>query len=454
MGRVGRLLVVGGVAAGLSAAARARRAAPGLEITVIEQGAAISHAACGVPFVVSGEVADPASLVPHTPESFANEHGVRVLTRHRATEILHSRRSLVVHDLEAGGRKRIEYDRLVLATGAEAKIPFKVRSNVEGLFTVRNLDDALALTGWLEGERPAEAAVIGAGIQGLEWVDALLRRGLRVTLIERRTEVATRCDRAIGALVRERLGGRGVRVMTGAAVEGIKTGSGRAIRALATDGGKIECGVAVVACGVAPRVELALTAGIILDPCGAIAVDGTMQTNVTGIYAAGDCVCVPHLVTGSPYYQPTGALAVKTGRIAGTNAAGKYAAFSGALGTQAVVAVDYELGVTGLNLAEAELLRLRPVAVTVRAPERARYIGAGDLTVHLVGDAGSGRLIGAQLFGARGVVGRLGTLTAAISARLPIEELAMLDLPYAPKASPVWDPLHIAAGELLKKLKS
>jgi pyruvate/2-oxoglutarate dehydrogenase complex dihydrolipoamide dehydrogenase (E3) component len=341
-----------------------------------------------------------------------------------------------------------------LATGAEAKIPFKVRSNVEGLFTVRNLDDALALTGWLEGERPAEAAVIGAGIQGLEWVDALLRRGLRVTLIERRTEVATRCDRAIGALVRERLGGRGVRVMTGAAVEGIKTGSGRAIRALATDGGKIECGVAVVACGVAPRVELALTAGIILDPCGAIAVDGTMQTNVTGIYAAGDCICVPHLVTGSPYYQPTGALAVKTGRIAGTNAAGKYAAFSGALGTQAVVAVDYELGVTGLNLAEAELLRLRPVAVTVRAPERARYIGAGDLTVHLVGDAGSGRLIGAQLFGARGVVGRLGTLTAAISARLPIEELAMLDLPYAPKASPVWDPLHIAAGELLKKLKS
>ena len=453
MGRGGRLVVIGGVAAGLSAAARAKRVDSSLDITVIEQGTGISHASCGLPFLIAGEIGDAESLVSYSPQRFESERGVRVLTNHRAVEISHAGRQVVVHDLRAGERKRVEYDRLVLATGAVPRLPFEVQQDTKGVFVVRNLDDAVALKMWLEKQRPCEAAVIGAGVQGLEWADALQKRGLKVTLIERRGFVATRCDPEIGALVRSALQDADVRVKTGATVLGVETDSGGSISTVSTDSGAVPCGVAIVSCGVEPRADLAREAGIILDRCGAIAVDETMETNIRGIYAAGDCACTNHLVTGAPYYQPTGALAVKTGRIAGSNAAGRHAAFSGGLATQAVVASDYELGITGLNSEEAERCRLRPVAVNVRARERAGYIaGAENLTVRLIADAESKRLIGAQLFGKQGVTGRLGVLTAAIASRMPLDELASLDLPYAPKASPVWDPLHIAAGELLKLL--
>lgn len=430
MGRGERLVAIGGVAAGLSAAARAKRVDPSLEITVIERGAGISHASCGLPFLIAGDVRNAETLVSSSPQQFERERGIRVLTNHEAVEIVHSGRQLVVHDLQVGERKRVDYDRLVLATGASPRIPFEVGENDRGVFAVRSLDDALALNAWLESEKPSEAVVIGSGVQGLEWADALQKRSLKVTLIERRGFVATRCDPEIGALVRSALQEAGVRVLTGSAVLGVETGTGGSISSVITDAAVVPCGVAIVSCGAEPRVDLARRAGIILDRCGAIAVDETMETSVRGIFAAGDCACVKHLVTGAPYYQPTGALAVKTGRIAGANAAGRYAAFPGALATQAVVASDYELGMTGLNSEEAERGRLKPVAVTVRAPEKARYLtGAGDLTVRLIADADSRRLIGAQLYGKRGVTGRLGVLAAA-----------------------VWDPIHIATGELLKKL--
>jgi len=422
-----KLLVIGGVAAGLSAAAKARRCERELEITVVERGETISHALCGLPFLVAGEVSDPGALLSYTPERFERERGVRVLTRHTAVEIVPTQKVVLVDDLEGGGRKRLPFDRLVIAVGAEPRIPLETPPGLRGMFAVRSIDDALALNAWLEREKPSQAAVIGAGMQGLEWVDALRRRGLQVTLFERLTSAAARCDAEIGDLVRERLSAVGVKVEIGAEVTAVESGADGKIKSVITRDGVFPCGVAVVAAGVEPRTELAERAGVRLDPCGAIGVDETMETSVRGIFAAGDCACVRHIVTGASCYQPTGALAVKSGRVAGSNAAGRYAVFPGTLGTQAASIADHELVVTGLNSSEAE-----------------QYS-------RLIADADSKRLLGAQLFGPGGTILRAGLLAAVITSRMPLPELAMLDLPYAPLVSPPWDPIHIAVSELLKK---
>ncbi|HLY16160.1 MAG TPA: FAD-dependent oxidoreductase [Bryobacteraceae bacterium] len=420
-----RLLVIGGVAAGLSAAARARRIAPSLEIVVLEKGADISYGACGLPYFIEGRVPRPEQLIVHTPEYFRKERNITVRTGARVTSISHARREAVLE-----GGEHVRYDRLVIATGARPRA-----TEFEGptVFTLHTLEDAGRLKTFLRDRQPKRALVVGAGYIGLEAADALRRNGLAVTVVERSPHVLSRADAELTAAVRERMERFRVELR---------------LNAPATDARGSD--LVIVAAGLQPNVELAAEAGIELGRTGAIRVDQHMETSLAGIYSAGDCAEALHLVTERPAYVPLGTTANKMGRVAGANAAGRRERFGGIVGTAIVNIFGLGVAITGLSLEQARREGFSPVAVRITAPSRAGYFGGKPLTVELLADKGTRRLLGATLWGEDGVEGRVNVIATALYNRMRVEDLEQLDLAYAPPFATVWDPVLIAAQQLSK----
>jgi len=422
-----RLLVIGGVAAGLSAAARARRLDPSLEITVLEKGATISYGACGLPFYLEGRVRRASDLVVYTPEYFRKERNILVRTDARVDTISHARREVIL-----GGGERVRYDRLVIATGAR---PHTLELTGAPVFTLHTLEDAERLQAFLRTRQPKRALVAGAGYIGLEVAEALRRNGLGVTVVEESAHVLRRGDGELTNAVRARLEQFRVELQ---------------LNTRATDARGYD--LAVQAAGVRPNVELATEAGVETGRTGAIRVDEHMETNLTGVYAAGDCAEAPHLVTGRPAYIPLGTTANKMGRIAGANAAGRRERFSGVVGTAIVNVFGLGVAITGLSMEQAGREAFAPVSARITAPGRAGYFDGRPLTVELVADRGSRRLLGGCVWGEDGVEGRINVIATALHSRLRIEELEQLDLAYAPPFATAWDPVLIAAQRLLKLL--
>jgi NADPH-dependent 2,4-dienoyl-CoA reductase/sulfur reductase-like enzyme len=449
--RGGKLVIIGGLAAGLSAAGRARRLDPGLAITVLEAGEAIAYGVCGLPFVVSRRIPSVDNLVFQSPEQYANERNVDVRVRTRAVNIRPVERRVVIeHD---NSRSNFDYDRLVIATGAIPIVPFEVPPGARGIFTLRALQDAVDINAWIEEEQPRAATVIGAGVLGLEMADVLHARGLEISMVEKATRPAPWTDPETSSQVSNLLRASGVKFYPGIRIGGIELGRKKQVRSLVLDNTEVPCDMVIVAAGATPNTRIAKDAGIFLDDDGAIAVDGRMLTNVDGIYAAGDCIAVKNCITGKLQYQPTASIAVKCGRVAGTNAAGFHEEFPGALNTRAITLFGRELASAGLSLEEAKEFRFKPVVVSISAQGNPAYMGEEpDTLVRLIADADRKFLIGAQLFGPQGAILRLGILAAAITAQVKLEELAACDLPYAPTVSSVIDPIQVAARELLKKL--
>src|SRR4051812_38763357 len=294
------LVVIGGVAAGLSAAARARRIDPRLPITVLEKGPVISYGACGLPYLVEGRVHKPEQLIVYTPEYFRKERNIEVRTGARVVSIQHPRREVV---LDSG--ERVRYERLVIATGARCDTLRIEGADRPHVFSLHTLDDAERMKAFLRERRPQSAAIVGAGYIGVEAADALRRRGLRVTIHER-SDHALRDDPEFSAAVRRQLELHGVELRTGSAVGSVD---------------HLSADMVVIAAGFKPNVELAPEAGVDIGRSGAIRTDERMETNIRGVYAAGDCAEVHHLVTGRPTYIPLGTTANKAGRVAGANAA-------------------------------------------------------------------------------------------------------------------------------------
>ncbi|HTQ53487.1 MAG TPA: FAD-dependent oxidoreductase [Bryobacteraceae bacterium] len=422
-----RLLVIGGVAAGLSAAARARRLDPSLEITVLEKGATISYGACGLPFYLEGRVRRASDLVVYTPEYFRKERNILVRTDARVDTISHARREVILD-----GGERVRYDRLVIATGAR---PHTLELTGAPVFTLHTLEDAERLRAFLRTRQPKRALVAGAGYIGLEIAEALRRNGLGVTVVEESAHVLRRGDGELTNAVRTRLERFRVELQ---------------LNTRATDARGYD--LAVQAAGVRPNVELATEAGVETGRTGAIRVDEHMETNLTGVYAAGDCAEAPHLVTGRPAYIPLGTTANKMGRIAGANAAGRRERFSGVVGTAIVNVFGLGVAITGLSVEQAGREAFAPVSARITAPGRAGYFDGRPLTVELVADRGSRRLLGGCVWGEDGVEGRINVIATALHSRLRIEELEQLDLAYAPPFATAWDPVLIAAQRLLKLL--
>ena len=447
-----RLLVVGGQAAGLSAASRARRLDPRLHITVLEQGHHISYSTCGLAYLLSGQVRRAEDLLVYSAEFFREQRNIEVLVGMRAVEIEPGRRRVRALAVETGQEHLFPYDRLVLVTGARPDWPSIPGMDLPGIFQGNNLEGTLALQAFLEsGQRPRRAAILGGGYIGLEYAEALRERGLEVVVLHSGSELLEGFDREITERVEQTLLRHGVEVFKGTPATAI-LGQGRVQQVLSA-AGRHEADLAVVATGVVPSAELAVSAGLGTAVAGTIAVDERMQTSLAGVYAAGDCAHTVHLVTGRPAYIPLGTTANKQGRVAGENAAGGNARFAGVVGTTVTRVFELECGRTGLSETEARAGGFRVVTAVVEHGSRAHYFGAKRIRVKLLADRDSGRLLGGQLVGEEGVAKRVDVLATALHARMNIEQLAGLDLSYAPPFAPVWDPLLIAANALGRKLR-
>jgi NADPH-dependent 2,4-dienoyl-CoA reductase/sulfur reductase-like enzyme len=431
------LVVIGGVAAGLSAAARARRIDSRLEIVVLERGPAISYAACGLPYFVEGRVREVEVLIAYTPERFRAERKIDVRTGAQVMAISHPRREVV---LESGAK--VPYEKLIVATGARGGMPDLPGAQLPNVFTLQTLDDAARMRRFLRERKPRRAVVVGAGYIGVEAADALRRNGLRVTILERSAHALLRDDEGFTAAVRGQLERHGVELRTGVEVTAIEPGG---VAGVPSD-------MVVLAAGFRPNVEMAAAAGIELGASGAIRTDDRMETNLRGVFAAGDCAEVTHLVTGRPTWIPLGTTANKAGRVAGACAAGARERFPGVVGTSIVRVFGMGFATTGFSVTQARAEGFSPAVARIEAASRPRYYEGVKTMVELVADRTTRRLVGGSVIGEDGAAGRINVIAAALHARMRVDELEQLDLAYSPPFTPVWDPILIAAQQLMKEL--
>jgi NADPH-dependent 2,4-dienoyl-CoA reductase/sulfur reductase-like enzyme len=445
---VRQLVVIGGDAAGMSAASQARRLLEPdeLAITVVERGDTTSYAACGIPYWVAGLVEERAHLVARRAEVFRDKQHIDVRLHHEATAINTAARTVTVRDLAAGVELSLGYDELLIATGAQ-----QVRPPVDGLDTpgvsgVQTLADGQRILDALAARAPQRAVVVGGGYIGLEMAEAMQLRGLDVTLIDLAPQPMTTLEPELGAHIADALRGMGIDLRLGTPLTGVEAGPDGWVRAVTTPEGTIETDLVVIGTGVRPRSDLATAAGIPVGPSGGIVTDDRQATPVTGVWAAGDCAETTHRVSGRPVSFALGTIANKQGRIAGLNLGGAEGRFPGVLGTAVTKIHDLEIARTGLSVREAEAAGLRPVTSTITAGTRAHYYpDATDMTVLLVVDDDTGRLLGGQIVGGPGAGKRIDVLAAALWNGMLVEDLVQMDLAYAPPFSPVWDPVLTAA---------
>ncbi len=443
----GKLVVVGAVAAGMSAASQAKRRRPEIEVEVFEQGRWVSYGACGMPYNIQDPARPIDDLVVITPERFLAERQIRVNTNHRVEEVDTAAGRVRVNDGKSS--RWVGYDWLVLATGCSPQVPDVEGKDLSGVFVLHNLDHAAAIKDFLARHDPRRAVVVGGGHIGLEMAEVLTTRGLEVTVIKRSEAMPPGQPGEVTSMVRAELDKYGVRVVTGARLDGLE-GRGRVERVV-TDQGKLDADFVLIATGVKPNVELAEAAGIRLGGSGAIEVDEHQATSAERVWAAGDCSEAFHRLLGKGMFIPRGTTANKQGRVAGANVAGAKARFAGVLGTSVTKVFGLAVGNTGIDERQAASLGIEAAAVAVTTATRAHaYPGASRIMVRLVFDRASGRVLGAQICGGEGVAKRLDVVAAAIQAGWDVEELAGLDASYAPPFAPVWDPVLVAANQARK----
>ncbi|MEU1277120.1 FAD-dependent oxidoreductase [Streptomyces sp. NPDC005805] len=443
-----RLVVVGGDAAGMSAASQARRekGPEELEIVAFERGHFSSYSACGIPYWVAGDVGARDELIARTPE----EHRARDIDlrmRTEVTEIDVPGRRVRSRDLESGAESWTGWDKLVIATGARPVRPPIPGIDAPGVHGVQTLDDGQALLDRLAATEGRRAVVVGAGYIGVEMAEALLRHGYEVTVVNRGEQPMATLDPDMGRLVREAMTGMGITVVTDTAVTAIRTGDDGAVRAVVTDGAEYPADVVVLGIGVEPETALARAAGLPLGEHGGLLTDLAMRVRGhEDIWAGGDCVEVLDLVSGRERHLPLGTHANKHGQIIGANAGGGYGTFPGVVGTAVSKVCDLEIARTGLREKDARAVGLRYVTAVIESTSRAGYFpGAAVMTVKMTAERRTGRLLGVQIVGREGAAKRVDVAAVALTAGMTVERMTALDLGYAPPFSPVWDPVLVAA---------
>jgi NADPH-dependent 2,4-dienoyl-CoA reductase/sulfur reductase-like enzyme len=435
--------IIGADAAGLSAAVQIKRLQPQASLKVISKGRIISYAACGIPYVISGEIASPQKLVHFTPESFAKIRGIRVETGKEAVS-LHSQDHVVeVRDLETGKTSPEEYARLLVATGAfPHRLPF-IDYQDEGVFNVHTIDDLTRILAFLEKADPRTAAIIGAGNIGLELAEALKKRGLDVLILELLPEPAAFWPARIRRAVLKKIEEKGVQLYTGTAVK--KVGKARSGFIIETDGQKFEAEVVFSVAGTAPATPFC-RGEIDMEKNGAIKADRHGQSSDPDIFAAGDCATVYHRLLRRNVYYPLGSTANKMGRIAGINMAGGEVEFPGILGTQILKFFELSLAKTGLSLEEAEKEGLKAKRYAAKRPDKAGYYpGAAMAEVEVVCEAESGKIIGAAAVGEGNAAQFIDPAAVAVFTGMSISDMGWFDSAYAPPYAPVWNALISAA---------
>ncbi|PLX78523.1 MAG: flavoprotein oxidoreductase [Desulfuromonas sp.] len=446
-----RVVIVGGDAAGMSAASKIRREQPEREILVLERTDFTSYSACGMPYFIGGLVENVDHLVARSPETFRDKYNIDVRTGHEVIAIDPERQQVAIRTREDEEVSE-PYDQLLIATGACPFCPDVPGSHSRGIFGLSTLSSGIRVHQFLAEEKPRTAVVVGGGYIGLEMAEALIRKGLNVSLVQHGPEVMGTLDPDMGALVSQALREAEVTLYLSETMTGFETRDGR-VTAVVTDRRTLPADVVILGMGVRPNSELAAAAGLDLGVKNGILVDDRMRTSASNIWAAGDCVATVHRLSGEPTYIALGTVANKQGLVAGTNLAGGEARFPGVVGTAVSKICRVEVARAGLQEKELKKLDFEYATATITAKTRAGYFpGSGKVTVKMLGEKGSGRLLGAQIVGLEGSAKRIDTVATALTAGMTVEDVIDLDLSYAPPFSPVWDPVQTAARQLVKQL--
>jgi NADPH-dependent 2,4-dienoyl-CoA reductase/sulfur reductase-like enzyme len=448
-----RFIIIGAVAAGMSAASRARRLKPDMEIIVFEKTSDVSWAACGMPYLIADKVNSATDLVVYDAKFFKDKRNIDIFLRHEARQISPQQKTVLVKDIETGEEKEYSYDKLLIATGARPVVPPIKGIDLKGIFSLRQLQEGAAIKQYIGQNSPKEGLIMGAGYIGMEAAEAFWARSMKVTIIERMPNVLGKMDDEITDIVEQEFKRNGVTLIKSHAVTEFNGDGAHVTRAVIDNGESIDADIVLVGAGIRPNSEIARDAGIELGRTGAINVNERMETNIPNIYAAGDCAEAYHLVLGRNAYIPLGTTANKQGRVAGENIAGGNASFAGIVGTAVFKTFDLEVGRTGITEKEAKTEGIDYVSNVIEQISRARYYpGVTNIRIKLVADRKTGRLLGAQMAGREGVSKRLDVFATAITARMNVSEIGRLDLGYAPPFAPVYDPILMAADELQKKM--
>jgi NADPH-dependent 2,4-dienoyl-CoA reductase/sulfur reductase-like enzyme len=446
-----QLLIIGGSDAGISAALRAKELAPEVTPTIVMADDFPNFSICGLPFFLSGEVPDWHNLAHRTRDDLARE-GIQLLTNHRAIA-LHPQEKMVIAIDAAGQEKHLPYDRLILGTGATSNRPQIAGIELPGVYFLRWMADSFAVHNHLTKLNPQSVVIVGGGYIGLEMADALVLRGLQVTLVEHHSTVLKTVDPSLGAMVAAELQKQGVTVVNDVSIAAIQP-QGNQRRVTGSNGFAAIADMVLIAVGAKPNTHLAETAGIELGVGGAIRVNRQMETNLPDIYAAGDCVETWHRVLNQNTYLPLGTTAHKQGRIAGANAIGHNQAFAGSLGTQVVKVFELAVARTGLRDFEAVAAGFDPVTVESEVwDHKAYYPGAHKLRILVTGDRRTGKLLGAQIAGhyQGEVAKRIDIYASALFHGMTVDAVSDLDLSYTPPLGSPWDAVQIAAQGWLKQ---
>jgi NADPH-dependent 2,4-dienoyl-CoA reductase/sulfur reductase-like enzyme len=448
-----RFIIIGAVAAGMSAASRARRLKPDMEIRVFEKTGDVSWAACGMPYLIEDLVKSADDLVVYDAKFFKDKRNIDIFLYHEIKQILPQQKTVLAKNIQTGEGKEHTYDKLLIATGARSVIPPIKGIDLKGIFALRQLQEGVAIKEYIGQNSPKKGLIIGAGYIGMETAEAFSTRGMQVTIVEKMPNIISTMDEEITEVVEEELKRNGVTVIKSSAVTEFQ-GNGSIAKAVTDTGMTIEADIALIGVGIRPNAEIARDAGIALGRTGAINVNVKMETNIKDIYAAGDCAEAFHLVLGRNTYIPLGTTANKQGRVAGENAAGGNVSFAGIVGTAIFKTFNLEVGRTGITEKEAKAEGIDYVSNVVQQISRAFYYpGRSQIKVKLVADRKTGKLLGAQMAGRDGVSKRIDVFATAITTGMTVRDISNLDLGYSPPFAPVYDPIIIAAEELQKKLK-
>ncbi len=455
MERQNRIVVVGGMACGPKAAARARRCDPHAKIVVIEQGETVSEGSCGLPYYVGGAIKKDSALLIRGPQYFKEVMDIEVQLGTRAASIDRAAHELELQDLKRGTTSRVPYDKLVIATGANPFVPSGLKGrDLKGVFTLTKIADANAILEEIASSTPSHAVVVGAGLIGIETAEALQARGLQVSVVEALDRVLPALlDSEMASHVEQELVEKGIDLRLGQRIVSLEGDSSGHVRKAVTEKSKLKADLVVLALGARPNVELARQAGLEIGPTGGISVNEYMQTSDPDIYAGGDCVENMHRVSGARVLAPMGSTANKHGRIIGTNVTGGADTFPGVLGTTIVKVFD--LNVSRVGLCECDPLATNYELVTALAPgfdHASYYPGAQMITVKLLADRKTRKVLGAQAVGRGEVAKRIDVLVALMSMGGTVDDLANLDLAYSPPYNGAMDVLHNAANVIRNKL--
>lgn len=447
-----KFVIIGGVAAGTKAAAKARRMKPDAQIDIYTDDTHVSYSSCGFPFFIEGNFDDPEMLIARTVEEF-EQSNIHIHLLHKCTKILPDKKQVIIFDKENNNEFAVDYDKLVITTGARPAIPPIKNLNLKNVFTLRTMEDSVAIRD--RALQSKNAVIIGGGYIGIELLEAFVKRGLKVKLIEFAPRIMSIFDDEISDIIKNHIlerDGDNVEIITSDAVVEL-IGENEVKKVRTKNGLEFDADLVIVATGVKPNVEIAADAGIELGETGAIKVNNRMQTNIEDIYAAGDCIEKNHLVSRTPVWIPLGSTASKEGRSAAINLCGEEDIFEGVLGSAVTRYFGFTMSITGLTEKQAKSLGFSPVSVTITKSDKVGYMPeAKNITLKLISDKNTRKLLGAQGIGCGDADKRVNTVATGLICPMTVDDFFSSDLTYAPPYSPSIDPLLTAAEKLIALL--